>query len=159
SIQEEHRLGIDSMASKSKICANGKVRHKVHLPAQTTGRGDKPLGVGGIRKQPDCDEVMQCPKTCPIGIKLTGDSQLFLVLSQLLGASWRVPPAVAVAEVIREKGPTRVQSGRRMRTSRCRTLSLRRRGEEGRRSNCSPSRGTCPAAVTNSRDRKEKEEK
>ncbi|CAB1414718.1 unnamed protein product [Pleuronectes platessa] len=36
-----------------------------------------------------------------------------LVLSQLLGASRRVPPAVAVAEVIREKGPTRVQSGRR----------------------------------------------
>ncbi|CAB1432511.1 unnamed protein product [Pleuronectes platessa] len=35
------------------------------------------------------------------------------LLSQLLGASRRVPPAVAVAEVIREKGPTRVQSGRR----------------------------------------------
>ncbi|CAB1428258.1 unnamed protein product [Pleuronectes platessa] len=67
-------------------------------------------------------------------------------LSQLLGASRRVPPAVAVAEVIREKGPTRVQSPsapkesprtsvavrcHRMRTSRCRTLSLRRRGEEG----------------------------
>ncbi|CAB1420318.1 unnamed protein product [Pleuronectes platessa] len=90
--------------------------------------------------------------------------------TKLLGASRRVPPAVAVAEVIREKGPTRVQSDRRrppypvpsngppsapamdtaprykrkkaprtsdavrchrMRTSRCRTLSLRRRGEEG----------------------------
>ncbi|CAB1431650.1 unnamed protein product [Pleuronectes platessa] len=35
----------------------------------------------------------------------------FFFLSQLLGASRRVPPAVAVAEVIREKGPTRVQSG------------------------------------------------
>ncbi|CAB1451862.1 unnamed protein product [Pleuronectes platessa] len=35
------------------------------------------------------------------------------ILSQLLGASRRVPPAVAVAEVIREKGPTRVQSRRR----------------------------------------------
>ncbi|CAB1426579.1 unnamed protein product [Pleuronectes platessa] len=33
--------------------------------------------------------------------------------SQLLGASRRVPPADAVAEVIREKGPTRVQSRRR----------------------------------------------
>ncbi|CAB1418935.1 unnamed protein product [Pleuronectes platessa] len=31
------------------------------------------------------------------------------LLSQLLGASLRVPPAVAVAEVIREKGPTRVR--------------------------------------------------
>ncbi|CAB1451127.1 unnamed protein product [Pleuronectes platessa] len=88
------------------------------------------------------------------------------VLSQLLGASRRVPPAVTVAEVIREKGPTRVQSGRRRPRTQSPPLLPRRRREVppdedlpvphteppaarrgGRRSDCSPSRGTCPAVL------------
>ncbi|CAB1431578.1 unnamed protein product [Pleuronectes platessa] len=68
------------------------------------------------------------------------------ILSQLLGASRRVPPAVAVAEVIRDQSPPRFPRRRRevppdedLPVPHTEPPAARR---GGRRSDCSPSRGT-----------------